>query len=142
MAKKGYRPPPSRGGSRSGKQMPGMAGMPGMPDLQAMLAQAAEMQAAVVGKQQALAGETFEGSAGGGMVTAVVTGTGEVVSVNIDPAVLDPDDPELVGDLVVAAVNQALAAMREEAADLGIGSLPEGLDLGGLSLDDLGGLLG
>jgi len=139
MAKKGYRPPPPRGGPRGGKQMPGM---PGMPDLQAMLAQAAEMQAAVVGKQQAMAGETFEGSAGGGMVTAVVSGAGEVVSVHIDPAVLDPDDPELVGDLVVAAVNLALAAMREEAADLGIGPLPEGLDLGGLSLDDLGGLLG
>ncbi|MCJ7726270.1 MAG: YbaB/EbfC family nucleoid-associated protein [Acidimicrobiia bacterium] len=120
-----------------------MPGMAGMPDVQALMAQAAEMQAAMADKQQALAGETFEGSAGGGMVTAVVTGLGDVVSVDIDPAVLDPDDPELVGDLVVAAINQALAGMREAAADLmGVGSLPEGLDLGGLSLDDLGGLLG
>ena len=77
------------------------------------------------------------------MVTAVVTGTGELASLEIDPAVLDPDDPELVGDLVVAAVNQAIAAMREAAASaMGMPGLPEGLDLGSLNLDDLGGLLG
>lgn len=114
-----------------------------MPDIQALMAQAAEMQAAMADKQQALAEETFEGSAGGGMVVAVVTGAGDLVSIQIDPAVLDPDDPELVGDLVVAAVNQAMAGMREAAAStLGIDPMAGGLDLGSLSLDDLGGLLG
>ena len=116
MAEEGRPATPATCAAR-GKQMPGMPGS-GMPHRQATRS-AAETQAAVNGKQQALAGETFEGSAGGGMVTAVVTGTGEVVSVKIDPSVLDPDDPELVGDLVVAAINQALAAMREEAADFG-----------------------
>jgi hypothetical protein len=123
--------------------MPQMQGRAGMPDIQALMAQAAEMQAAMADKQQALAEETFEGSAGGGMVVAVVTGAGDLVSIQIDPAVLDPDDPELVGDLVVAAVNQAMAGMREAAAStLGIDPMAGGLDLGSLSLDDLGGLLG
>lgn len=117
--------------------------MPGMPDVQALMAQAAEMQAAMVDKQAALAEETFEGSAGGGMVTALITGAGDVVSVDIDPSVLDPDDAELVGDLVVAAVNAATAKMREAAAAvIGMGGLPEGLDLGSMGLEDLGGLLG
>lgn len=134
MAKKGRRPPPggAPGGGRPGK-------MPGMPDVRELVAQAAEMQAAMAQRQQELAERTFEGSAGGGVVTASVTGVGDLVSVDIDPSVLDPDDPELVGDLVVAAVNQAISAMRDEAASLlgGPGALPEGLDL-----DDLGGLLG
>jgi DNA-binding YbaB/EbfC family protein len=110
-----------------------------MPDVRQLVSQAAEMQAAVAERQQELAGRTFEGTAGGGVVKASVTGLGDVVSVDIDPSVLDPDDPELVGDLVVAAVNQAVSAMRDEAAALlgGPGALPDGIDL-----DDLGGLLG
>ena len=114
-----------------------------MPDMQGLMAQAAEMQAALVDKQRVLAGKTFEGSAGGGVVTVVITGAGDLVSVEIDSSVLDPDDPELVGDLVVAAVNQATAAMREDAAAvMGSPALPEGLDLGSLGMGDLGGLLG
>ena len=142
MAKKGRRPRPRstapKGGDR--QQMPGMAGM---PDVQALMAQAAEMQAEMADQQQALAGETFEGSAGGGMVTAIVTGAGDLVSMDVDPSVLDPDDAELVGDLVVAAVNQATTKMREAAASaMSMGALGEGLDLGAMRLDDLGGLLG
>ena len=117
--------------------------MPGMPYVQALMAQAAEMQAAMADRQEELAGQTFEGSAGGGMVTAVLSGTGDLESVTIDPAVLDPDDPELVGDLVVAAVNQANAAMREAAtAGMGLPDLGDLPDLGGVDLDDLKGLLG
>lgn len=114
-----------------------------MPDVQALMAQAAEMQAAMADTQAALAEQTFEGSAGGGMVTAVVTGSGDLVSVSISPDVLDPDDPELVGDLVVAAVNQANAAMREAAASaMGLPALDDLPDLGSMGLDGLGGLLG
>jgi len=139
MAKKGRRPPPRSTAPRGGRQQH----VPGMPDAQALLAQAAEMQAAMAARQQALAEETFEGSAGGGMVTALVTGAGDLVSLVIDPTVLDPEDAELVGDLVVAAINQAISKTREAAASaMGMGSLPAGLDLGSLNLDDLGGLLG
>ena len=114
-----------------------------MPDVQALMAQAAEMQAAMADRQEELAGQAFEGSAGGGMVTAVLSGTGDLESVTIDPSVLDPDDPELVGDLVVAAVNQANAAMREAAASvMGLPDLGDLPDLGGADLDDLKGLLG
>jgi DNA-binding YbaB/EbfC family protein len=105
--------------------------------------QAARMQAQMQERQAAMADETFEGTAGGGAVTAVVTGSGDLVSVDIDPMVLDPDDPEMVGDLVVAAVNQAIGTMRKAAAEgLGTGLDLGDLDLGRLGLGDLGGLLG
>jgi DNA-binding YbaB/EbfC family protein len=97
-----------------------------------VMQQAAEMQAEMERRRAALAERTFEGTAGGGVITAIVRGDGSLDSVRIDPSVLDPDDPGLVGDLVVAAVNQALGVMAEQAAaDLG--------SIGGL---DLGGLLG
>lgn len=106
--------------------------------MQQLMQQAAEMQSQMQQKQAALAEETFEGSSGGGVVKAVVKGTGEVLSVTIDPMVLDPDDPEMVGDLVVAAINQAIGAIAESAAE----TMSPDLDLGGLDLGDLGGLLG
>lgn len=81
--------------------------------------------------QQALADKTYDGTAGGGAVTASVKGTGELVSVRFSDDVLDPDDPELVGDLVVAAVNQALAAMSADA-ESSMGGLTGGMDLGGM----------
>lgn len=106
-----------------------------MPNLDRLMQQAAEMQAEVQRRRAELAARTFEGSAGGGMVEATIKGTGELVSMTIDPAVLDPDDPEMVGDLVVAAVNAAHGAMAEAAgASLGIDvdGLPDLGDLGGL----------
>jgi len=99
--------------------------------MRALLAQAQQMQAQVTKAQEELATKTYEATAGGGVVTAVVRGDGEVVSVALDPSVLDPDDPEMVGDLVVAAVNQAIRAANQEAQQA----------LGGLG-GDLGGLLG
>ena len=138
MAKKGKRPPPGSGGISPRGGTPPKAARGGMPDMQQLMRQAAEMQAQMQEKQAALAEETFEGSSGGGVVTAVVKGTGEVLSVTIDPMVLDPDDPEMVGDLVVAAVNQAIAAIAESAAE----SMNPGMDLGDIDLGDLGGLLG
>ncbi len=88
------------------------------------------MQAQVAESRAVLSDRTFTGSAGGGMVTAAVGGNGELVSVHIDPSVLDPSDPELLGDLVVAAVNLALRQVQEAAAE-SLGSIG-GLDLGGL----------
>ena len=89
------------------------------------------MQAQIQSAQDELAAKTYEGTAGGGVVKAVVLGSGDLVSVEFDPSVLDPDDPEMAGDLVVAAVNQALAAVAADAAE-SMGGLPGGMDLGGL----------
>lgn len=89
------------------------------------------MQAQIQSAQEELAAKTYEGTAGGGVVKAVVLGSGDLVSVEFDPSVLDPDDPEMAGDLVVAAVNQALAAVAADAAE-SMGGLPGGMDLGGL----------
>lgn len=100
-------------------------------DLRNLMQQAQQMQAAMAEKQAEVADKTFSGSAGGGVVTAVVKGSGELVSVEFDPSVLDPDDPELVGDLVVAAVNAAMASANEDMSSA-LGGLTGGMDLGGL----------
>lgn len=106
-------------------------------DMRQLMQQAQQMQQQMLAAQQQLADKTYEGTAGGGVVKAVVKGSGELVSVTFDKDVLDPDDPELVGDLVVAAVNQALAAMSTDA-ESSLGGLA-----GGLTGDvDLGGMLG
>ena len=100
-------------------------------DMRQLMQQAQQMQAQIQSAQDELAAKTYEGTAGGGVVKAVVLGSGDLVSVEFDPSVLDPDDPEMAGDLVVAAVNQALAAVATDAAE-SMGGLPGGMDLGGL----------
>ncbi len=107
-------------------------------DMQKLLEQASAMQAKMQEAQEAANDQEFEGTAGGGVVKAVVKGSGDVVSVTFDRSVLDPDDPELVGDLVVAALNQAQQA-AQDALSGGITEATGGLDLDGLGL---GGLLG
>jgi len=107
----------------------------GAPDMRKLLQQAQQMQAEMAKVQEGLASQTFEATAGGGVVTAVANGDGTLESVTIDPAVLDPEDPEMVGDLVLAAVNQALHKAQEAtAAAMGNAA---GLDVGGLGLGDL-----
>ena len=113
----------------------------GMPSLESLARRAAEMQSQIEAQRAALAERTFTGTAGGGAVTAVVRGTGEVESVRFDPAVLDPADPEMAGDLVVAAVNQAMRQVQE-AASAAVGLGADGTGPGGVGLDDLRGLLG
>ena len=76
---------------------------------------AQQMQAEMARVQDELERTTLEGSAGGGAVKAVVTGKQELVSVTIDPAVVDPDDVEMLQDLVTAAVNEALRSARQQA---------------------------
>ena len=94
------------------------------------------MQKNMADAQSALEAETAEGSAGGGVVKATVTGAGDLRAVSIAPEVVDPDDVEMLEDLVVAAVTEALRAAQELQAR-SMGSLTGGLDLG-----SLGGLLG
>ena len=82
----------------------------GMANLQRM---AMQMQQEMVRVQQELAETNVDGSAGGGVVKAVVTGKGELVSVAIEPSAVDPADVDMLQDLIVAAVNDALRAARE-----------------------------
>ena len=96
-----------------------------------LMQQAQQRQEELAAAQDQLASATFEGSAGGGVVKATVTGSNEIVSVAIDPSVIDPDDAEMLEDLVVAAVNQAIKNAAD-AAQQSLGGLTGGLDLGGL----------
>jgi DNA-binding YbaB/EbfC family protein len=81
----------------------------GMANLQRM---AQQMQHEMLRVQAELESATVDGSAGGGVVSATVTGKQELVSVTIDPSVVDPTDVEMLQDLVVAAINDALRASR------------------------------
>lgn len=84
-------------------------------NLQQMMKQAQEMQKKLAKQQEELAGKEFEASSGGGMVTAVVNGTGQLLSIKIDPEVVDPNDIDMLQDLIVAAVNEALKKVSEES---------------------------
>lgn len=106
-------------------------------DPQALLAQAQAMQQQIVDTQAALAVERVEGSAGGGLVVAVMSGTGELVEMRIDPGVLDPADPETVSDLVVAAVRDAQQEVNRLSAQR-LGGITQGL--GGFGGDLTAGL--
>ncbi len=99
------------------------------PDMRQIMKQAQQMQEQLAKAQEDLANREFVGSAGGGMVKATVTGGPELVSVEISPEVVDPDDVEMLEDLVVAAVRQAMEA-AVEAANTELGGLTGGL--GGL----------
>ena len=114
----------------------------GSPDMNALLQQAAAMQQQLMAAQQDLANREVEGSAGGGLVKATVTGTGELVGLSIEPAACDPDDTETLADLVLAAVRDASAKAQQQAADQmgqltgGLGEGLSGLGLGGLGASD------
>ncbi|HEV3227953.1 MAG TPA: YbaB/EbfC family nucleoid-associated protein [Solirubrobacteraceae bacterium] len=107
--------------------------------MQQMLKQVQKMQQDMLAAQEQLKHEEVEGSAGGGMVTVRVTGDLEVKSVTIDPEAVDPEDVEVLADMVVAATNQALKAAQELAASR-MGGLAGGLDLGNLGGLGLPGL--
>jgi len=107
--------------------------MPQPPNMNKMLAQVQKMQQDMVAAQEQLKNETVEASAGGGMVKVVVSGDLEVKSITIAAEAIDPDDPELLQDMVLAAVNEGLRSAQELAANK-MGGLTGGLDLGGLGL--------
>lgn len=113
--------------------------MPPKPNMQQMLKQVQKMQQDMQDAQEQLKNETVEASAGGGMVKVVVSGDLEVRSVAIDPSAVDPEDVEMLSDLVLAATNQALRAAQEMAANR-MGAVTGGLDLGNLGGLGLPGL--
>ncbi len=96
-----------------------------------IMKQAQKMQAQMAKAQEELAGEKVEGSAGGGMVTVTANGQGDVVGVRIDPEVMKGDDVEMLEDLVLAAVNEALRRSKELAAER-MGRITGGLGSMGL----------
>ena len=109
------------------------------PNMQQMLKQVQQMQQDMARAQAELEREEVQASAGGGMVTVKVTGALVVKEVKIDPAAIDPDDPELLADMVLAATNEALRAAQELAAKK-LGGATGGLDLGALGLPGLPGM--
>ncbi len=99
-------------------------------DLNSLMKQAQEMQAQMQQIQEEAGKETAEASAGGGMVTVVASAAGELKELRIDPKAIDPDDPEMLSDLVLAAANEALRAAHAKVEAKMKGMLPP--DLGGL----------
>jgi DNA-binding YbaB/EbfC family protein len=98
--------------------------------MQQLLKQAQRMQEEMLAAQESLKDEVVEASAGGGMVTVQVTGDLNVKSITIDSQAIDPDDPELLQDMVLAAVNEALRSAQELASSK-LGGITGGLgDLG------------
>ena len=108
------------------------------PNMQQLLAQAQKMQADMIAAQEALKDEVVEASAGGGMVTVKVTGDAVVKEITINPEAVDPDDVELLQDMVLAAVNEGVRSAQELAAEK-MSGIAGGLGggLGGLGLPGL-----
>ena len=102
--------------------------------MQQLLKQAQKMQQDMMQAQEALKDETVEASAGGGMVKVTVSGDLEVKSITIDPQAVDPEDVELLSDMVLAAVNEGMRSAQELAASK-MGGITGGL--GGLGLPGL-----
>ncbi len=103
----------------------------GQPNLQQLMKQAQKMQQQMATAQAELAEAELTGTAGGGLVSVTMTGTGEVTGVSIDPKAVDPDDVETLEDLVLAAIHNATEAVRELATEK-MGPLNSGL--GGMGL--------
>ena len=109
------------------------------PNLNQMMKQVQQMQAEMVKAQEEAQKQTVEASAGGGMVTVKVNGALEVLEISIDPEAVDPDDVEMLQDMVQAATNEALRSAQELAANR-MGAVTGGLGGGGLGGLGLPGL--
>ena len=104
-----------------------------MKDLGSIMKQAQKIQAQIAKVQEELAQKTIEASAGGGMIAVVVSGKQEVVSIKIEPEVVDAKDMEMLQDLVVAAVNEALRKSQEMVSEE-MRKITGGLNIPGLTL--------
>ena len=106
-------------------------GMPGGMNQAAMMKQAQKLQQEMMRMQQEQESKLFTAKAGGGMVSATVNGKHEVQSIVINPEAVDPDDVEMLQDMILAAVNEAMRAADAEASN-NMSKLTGGLNLGGL----------
>jgi len=105
--------------------------MKGLGDLGNLMKQAKKLQEELEKKQAEIGGMNIEASSGGGMVTATVNGRGELLNVAIEKEVVDPDDVEMLVDLVIAAVQEAQKNAREKAQEK-LGPLTQGMTLPGM----------
>ena len=106
-------------------------GMPGGMNQAAMMKQAQKMQQEMLRMQEEMENKTYSATTGGGMVTATVNGKHEVVDLKINPEAVDPDDVDMLQDMVIAAVNEAMRTADAEAAQ-NMSRLTGGMNLGGL----------
>ena len=106
-------------------------GMPGGMNQAAMMKQAQKMQQEMLRMQEEMEKKTYTAKAGGGMVSATVNGKHEVVDLQINPDAVDPDDVEMLQDMVIAAVNEAMRTADADAAN-NMSRLTGGLNLGGM----------
>ena len=109
----------------------GFRGMPGGMNQAAMMKQAQKMQQDMIRMQEELENKTYTAAAGGGVVKAEVNGKNEIVALTIDPEAVDPDDVEMLQDMVIAAVNEALRSAESDKAN-NMSRMTGGLNLGGL----------
>ncbi len=109
---------------------------PRKPNMQQMMAQVQKMQRDMATVQEELKQETVDASAGGGMVTVTVSGDLVIQAVKIDPSAVDPEDVEMLSDIILAAANEALRAAQELAGKRMEG-ITGGMDLGGMGLPGL-----
>ena len=109
----------------------GFRGMPGGMNQAAMMKQAQKMQQDLLRMQQEMETKTYTSTTGGGMVKASVNGKHELVELTINPEAVDPDDVEMLQDMVIGAVNEAMRAADTDSAN-NMSRLTGGLNLGGL----------
>ena len=109
----------------------GFRGMPGGMNQAAMMKQAQKMQQDMLRMQEELETKTYTAAAGGGMVKAEVNGSLELVNLTINPEAVDPDDVDMLQDMVIAAVNEAMRTADTDSAN-NMSRLTGGLNLGGL----------
>ena len=109
----------------------GFRGMPGGMNQAALMKQAQKMQQDMLRMQEEQENKTFTAKAGGGMVCATVNGKHELTELSINPEAVDPEDVEMLQDMVIAAVNEAMQTADEEASK-NMSRLTGGLNLGGL----------
>ncbi|TQR04055.1 YbaB/EbfC family nucleoid-associated protein [Psychrobacillus soli] len=105
--------------------------MRGMGNMQGMMKQMQKMQKQMAEAQEQLGTQRFEAVAGGGMVKVVVSGHKEVLEVELDPTVVDPEDIEMLQDLIVIATNEAVKK-ADETANSTMGQFTKGLNLPGM----------
>ena len=109
----------------------GFRGMPGGMNQAAMMKQAQKMQQEMLRMQEEMENKTYTCTSGGGMVSATVNGKHELVDLKINPEAVDPDDVEMLHDMILAAVNEAMRTADAEAAN-NMSRLTGGMNLGGL----------